>query len=111
MKHARSTLLTAVALAVSAAFVSTGAHAQTDPSKWGFAQQSYEEVTKYPPPENKLFGYALYKLGYVHWNQGEYEGAIRDLEIEQAPKTMLPWALANTMLTAIVIFAAATFVF
>jgi TolA-binding protein len=50
--------------------------AQSDPSKWGFAQQSYEEVTKYPPPDNKLFGYALYKLGYVHWNQGEYEKAV-----------------------------------
>ncbi|MBL9024193.1 MAG: tetratricopeptide repeat protein [Myxococcales bacterium] len=50
--------------------------AQSDPSKWGFAQQSYEEVTKYPPPDNKLYGYALYKLGYVHWNQGDYEKAV-----------------------------------
>jgi TolA-binding protein len=50
--------------------------AQSDPSKWTFAQQSYEEVIKYPPPDNKLFGYALYKLGYVHWNQGEYEKAV-----------------------------------
>ncbi len=50
--------------------------AQSDPSKWGFAQQSYEEVIKYPPPDNKLFGYALYKLGYVQWNQGEYEKAV-----------------------------------
>ncbi|NUO54421.1 MAG: tetratricopeptide repeat protein, partial [Polyangiaceae bacterium] len=50
--------------------------AQGDPSKWSFAQQSYEEVIKYPPPDNKLYGYALYKLGYVHWNQGEYEEAV-----------------------------------
>ena len=50
--------------------------AQSDPSKWGFAQQSYEEVIKVPPPDNKVYGYALYKLGYVHWNLGEYEKAV-----------------------------------
>ncbi len=50
--------------------------AQSDPSKWGFAQQSYEEVIKSPPPDNKVYGYALYKLGYVHWNLGEYEKAV-----------------------------------
>ncbi|MFO0548184.1 MAG: hypothetical protein U0271_07335 [Polyangiaceae bacterium] len=50
--------------------------AQGDPSKWSFAQQSYEEVIKNPPPDNKVFGYALYKLGYVHWNLGDFEKAV-----------------------------------
>ena len=50
--------------------------AQGDPSKWALAEQSYQEVTKYPPPDNKVFGYAWYKLGYVFWNKGELEKAL-----------------------------------
>ncbi len=50
--------------------------AQGDPSKWSFAEQSYNEVIKYPPPDNKVFGYAYYKLGYVYWNQGDYGKAM-----------------------------------
>ena len=37
--------------------------AQGDPSKWALAEQSYTEVIKYPPPDNKVWGYAHYKLG------------------------------------------------
>ena len=52
--------------------------AQGDPSKWDLAAAAYKEVIKYPPPNNKVFGYARYKLGYVHWNKGEFaEGAER----------------------------------
>ncbi len=50
--------------------------AQSDPNKWSFAQGAYEEVVKSPPPDNKVFGYALYKLGYVHWNLGAYEQSV-----------------------------------
>ncbi len=50
--------------------------AQSDPNKWSFAQGAYEEVIKTPPPDNKVFGYALYKLAYVHWNLGNYEPAV-----------------------------------
>ena len=50
--------------------------AQSDPQKWPFAEQSYNEVIKYPPPDNKLFGAAHYKLGYVYWNQGDYAKAM-----------------------------------
>ncbi|MFO0614049.1 MAG: tetratricopeptide repeat protein [Polyangiaceae bacterium] len=50
--------------------------AQQDPGKWAFAEQSYQEVIKYPPPDNKLFGAAHYKLGYVYWNQGDYAKAM-----------------------------------
>jgi tetratricopeptide (TPR) repeat protein len=42
--------------------------AQGNPAQWSFAEQSYKEVVKYKPPDNKLFGYAHYKLGYVYWN-------------------------------------------
>ncbi len=44
--------------------------AQGDPSKWSFAEQSYKEVIKYPAPDNKVLGYARYKLAYVYWNKG-----------------------------------------
>lgn len=46
--------------------------AQGDPSKWALAEQSYSEVIKYPPPDNKVWGYAHYKLGYVAWNKGDF---------------------------------------
>ncbi|HTM46521.1 MAG TPA: tetratricopeptide repeat protein, partial [Polyangiaceae bacterium] len=46
--------------------------AMADPSKWALAAQAYEKVTKYPPPDNKVFGYAHYKLAYVYWNSGDY---------------------------------------
>jgi len=54
--------------------------AQGDPSKWPFAQNFYKEVLKYDPPENKLWGYASYKLGYVFWNQGDYGTAIQQFK-------------------------------
>jgi hypothetical protein len=54
--------------------------AQGDPSKWALAEQSYSEVVKYPPPDNKVFGYAHYKLGYVHWNKGDYARALSEFK-------------------------------
>lgn len=56
------------------------AEAQGDPTKWGLAEQAYSNVIKYPPPENKLFGYARYKLGYVYWNKGEFDKAIDEFK-------------------------------
>ncbi|MBX3229302.1 MAG: hypothetical protein KIT84_18225 [Labilithrix sp.] len=50
--------------------------AQGDPSKWDLAAQAYQEVTKYPAPANKVYGYAWYKLGYVFWNKGELEKSL-----------------------------------
>lgn len=62
--------------------------AQGDPGKWPFAQNFYKEVLKYDPPENKLWGYAAYKLGYVFWNRGDYATAIQQFKsvIEFADK-------------------------
>lgn len=54
--------------------------AQGDPSKWQFAEQSYSEVIKYPPPDNKVFGYAHYKLGYVFWNKGDFARAMTEFK-------------------------------
>ena len=46
------------------------------PSKWDLAAQAYTEVIKYPPPNNKVYGYAWYKLAYVYWNKGELDKAL-----------------------------------
>ncbi len=65
---------------VPAAYLAFGelyfSEAQGDPSAWNLAQQFYEKVVQYPAPKNKLWGYAYYKLGYVHWNKGKYAKAI-----------------------------------
>lgn len=50
--------------------------AQGDPSKWPVAQQAYLKVIGFPPPENKVYGYAWYKLAYVLWNSGDFAGAL-----------------------------------
>lgn len=54
--------------------------AQGDPSKWALAEQSYKEVIKYPPPDNKVWGYAHYKLGYVAWNKGDFPAALSEFK-------------------------------
>lgn len=50
--------------------------AQGDPARWPLAQKAYEEVASFPAPKNPLFGYAHYKLAYVHWNQGAHALAL-----------------------------------
>jgi tetratricopeptide (TPR) repeat protein len=54
--------------------------AQGDPRKWPVAENFYKEVLKFKAPENKLWGYAAYKLGYVYWNQGIYDKAINEFK-------------------------------
>lgn len=54
--------------------------AMADPSKWALAASAYKKVTEYKPPENKVYGYARYKLAYVHWNSGEYAKAIQEFK-------------------------------
>jgi tetratricopeptide (TPR) repeat protein len=54
--------------------------AQGDPSKWDLSAAAYKEVIKYPPPNNKVYGYARYKLGYVFWNKGEYANALNEFK-------------------------------
>src|SRR5580658_9725668 len=50
--------------------------AQGDPSQWENAKQAYVKVIGYPPPNNKVYGYAWYKLAYVFWNNGEFDKAL-----------------------------------
>ncbi|MEN9581114.1 MAG: hypothetical protein RJA70_4123 [Pseudomonadota bacterium] len=54
--------------------------AMADPSKWAFAASAYQKVTEYPAPENKVWGYARYKLAYVYWNSGEYAKSIEEFK-------------------------------
>ncbi len=54
--------------------------AMADPSKWALAASAYEKVTEYKPPENGVWGYAHYKLAYVHWNSGDYGAAISEFK-------------------------------
>ena len=54
--------------------------AQGDPSKFELAAAAYKEVIKYPPPKNKVYGYARYKLAYVHWNRGDYADALNEFK-------------------------------
>ena len=56
------------------------AEAQGDPSKWSLAEQAYGNVVKAPPPDNKLYGYARYKLAYVYWNEGKLSEAVAELK-------------------------------
>lgn len=50
--------------------------AMGDPTKWDAAKQAYVKVIAKPPPENKVYGYAWYKLAYVFWNQGDLPHAL-----------------------------------
>jgi tetratricopeptide (TPR) repeat protein len=54
--------------------------AMGDPSKWALSGEAYKQVLKYPPPDNKVWGYAHYKLGYVYWNTGDYAKAIQEFK-------------------------------
>ena len=54
--------------------------AQGNPAQWPVAGNFYQEVLKYKAPGNKLWGYAAYKLAYVHWNMGKYGKAIDEFK-------------------------------
>ncbi len=54
--------------------------AMADPSKWALAASAYQKVLEYPPPQNSVWGYAHYKLAYVHWNSGDYAAAIQEFK-------------------------------
>jgi tetratricopeptide (TPR) repeat protein len=50
--------------------------AQNDPTKWEPCKQAYQKVIVKPPPENKVYGYAWYKLAYVYWNMNDLPHAL-----------------------------------
>src|SRR6187549_943090 len=89
LKNARATYFELIQKAPKSAYIPNAylafgelffQEAQGDPSKWDLAAAAYQEVAKYPPPANKVYGYARYKLGYVHWNKGEYAPTLSEFK-------------------------------
>lgn len=77
-KHKKSKYIPNAYLAFGELFFN---EAQTgDAAKWDLAAQSYREVIKYPAPDNKVWGYAHYKLGYVQWNKENYAEALQEFK-------------------------------
>lgn len=64
-------------LAFAEHFFAEGA---ADPSKMQLAQQAYMEVIKYPPPDNRAFAYAHYKLGQVFKSTGSLQQALAEFK-------------------------------
>jgi len=54
--------------------------AQSDPKQWPVAKRAYDKVLDHAPGKSTLRGYAHYKLGYVHWNQGRPAKAIEQFQ-------------------------------
>jgi len=50
--------------------------AMSDPSKLEVARQAYLKVLSYPPPQNRGWGYACYKLAWIEQNRGDAKAAI-----------------------------------
>src|SRR4051812_4736743 len=89
LKNARATYFELIQKAPKSAYIPNAylafgelffQEAQGDPSKWELSAAAYKEVIKYPPPNNKVYGYARYKLGYVHWNKGDYPNALNEFK-------------------------------
>jgi tetratricopeptide (TPR) repeat protein len=56
------------------------AEAKADPSKWELARQAYEEVLKSPPPANRAYAYAWYRLAQVFLNLADKPHAADSLQ-------------------------------
>ena len=59
-------------------------HAYLSFAEYYFAQsdmrsalQFYKKVTNFPPKRNSVYGYALYKMGWVQYNLENYRGALK----------------------------------
>jgi tetratricopeptide (TPR) repeat protein len=50
--------------------------AQSDPTKWEIAKQAYQKTIAYPPPDNRVYGYAWYRLAHVFGNLSESPQAL-----------------------------------
>ncbi|HRI65869.1 MAG TPA: hypothetical protein PK156_16595 [Polyangium sp.] len=60
-------------LAFGEFFLAEGAD---DPSKYVYAQQAYDKVTQYPPPQNETYGFANYRLGQVFVHRQDFTNAL-----------------------------------
>jgi tetratricopeptide (TPR) repeat protein len=65
-----------------------------DPTKLPLAEQAFNEVIKYPPPANRAYGYAHYKLGEVFKQMGDHTRALSQFKkaIESASANPVPGA-------------------
>src|SRR5262249_51317521 len=52
---------------------------EADPTKLALAEQSYKEGIKYPPPDNRVHGYAYYRLAQVFAKKGDDPHALSAL--------------------------------
>jgi TolA-binding protein len=53
--------------------------AQSEPMKIGFAEQSYREVMKYPPPGNTAMAFSLYRSSQLYASSGKGMEALNTL--------------------------------
>ena len=72
-KYKDSTMVPRAYLAFGEMFFDEAA---SDPAKLDLAKNAYQAVLKYPPPENRVYGYASYKLGWIARTQGDGPAAI-----------------------------------
>ena len=49
---------------------------QPDDAHQEEAERDYREAAAAAPPDNRVYGYAFYKLAYVLWNRGDAQAAI-----------------------------------
>lgn len=71
--HPQSKLVPHVYLAVADMLFEEAA---ADPAKLQAAKQAYAKVLTFPPPRNTLYGYAAYKLGWIHYNLGHFPASL-----------------------------------
>jgi tetratricopeptide (TPR) repeat protein len=76
-KHPNSRYIPSAYLAFGEMFFEEAAK---DPSKWDLAIAAYNEVIKYPPPDNKVYGYAWYKRAWANTSKGEYDQALNSFK-------------------------------
>jgi tetratricopeptide (TPR) repeat protein len=74
--------------------------ARADPTKWELAKQAYQKVVGYPPPENRAYGYAWYRLGFVLWNQGDPPSARAAFTRASSFASAFPQLPVSTLLAA-----------
>jgi len=53
------------------------AEGAADPSKLDFARQAYEEVLKYPPPQNETYGFAHYRLAQLRHQKQDDQASLK----------------------------------
>jgi tetratricopeptide (TPR) repeat protein len=71
-QHPNSPYVVLAYLAFGEMFVT---EAEQDPAKWPIAQQAFQEVVKYPPPDNHAWAYASYRLAMAASRTPEADGA------------------------------------